>query len=468
MKALLLGILFVGISSAAWSAEAAIRLDLSAGTGIDLILVSAGEFLQGSPVDEPGRGIDENQRTVRLTRDYYISKTAITRGQYERFVAETGYRTEAEIGSSGGFGWDGNALSQRKEFTWKNPGFAQDASHPVCLVAYPDAQAFCKWLEKKTNRRTQLPTEAQWEYACRAGSVTPWHSGSTTTAWHKGNSGNATHPADSTPPNAWGLVIGGNAAEWCLDWYGPYSAGPVTDPRQDNPNLSEKPRRVLRGGSWNRDAKNTRSAARFRADSRSRNADIGFRVVCETGVMEDAVAKPAEVRPPSPVLVDPDPSSPPVAPNSAWHMETHQVERRFPNWLFLFIPIAIFIVIRLVTRRKSNASRSMPSPLRSRSRIRTVDDGFWINPDLPMGTPVFLSYLINGVMQQQTLAYQPGSEGQFIFTGHPPRDITISESPPPLPQSQHSPSQVLPPPLPPQLFGRDNDSYQPSFHPPAY
>lgn len=484
MKALLLSILFVGISTAAWSAEAATRLELGAGTGIDLILVSAGEFTQGSPADESGRGSDENQRTVRLTHDYYISKTAITRGQWQRFVEETGYRSEAEIGNSGGFGWDGSALTQRKDFNWRNPGFPQDATHPVCLVTYPDAQAFCKWLEKKTNRRTQLPTEAQWEYACRAGSVTPWHSGTKSAAWHKGNSGNGTHPADSTPPNAWHLVIGGNVAEWCLDWYGPYDTGHATDPLQDNQNLSDKPRRVLRGGSWNRDAKNTRSAARFRADARSRNADIGFRIVCDTNGMAAVLDAPRDTRPPAPVAVDPVPSSLPI---THLEMSTQQVVHMFPNWIFVLIPVGLFVVfIRLITRRKSDPPpfmpeqrRGMPPPLTARPRVRKVDDGFWINSDLPMGTPIFLSYLINGVMEQQTLAYQPGSEGQFIFTGHRPDNVSMSEIQPPplqpspsshpLPQSMPLPPSIpLPPSLPPQLFGRDDDSFRPSFHPPAY
>ena len=175
MKALWLGILLTGFTTLIRAAEPTLRLDLGGGAAIDLVLVPAGEFTQGSPADEPGRGTDEDQRLVLLTHPFYISRTAITRGQWERFVAETGYRTEAETGTSGGFGWDGKALVQRKEFTWRNPGFPQTADHPVCLVTFPDAEAFCRWLEKKSRRKTTLPTEAQWEYACRAGTTTPWH-----------------------------------------------------------------------------------------------------------------------------------------------------------------------------------------------------------------------------------------------------------------------------------------------------
>jgi formylglycine-generating enzyme required for sulfatase activity len=450
------------------------RLDLGAGSGIDLVLISAGEFTQGSPADEPGRGTDETQRIVRLTHDYYISRTAITRGQWERFAAETGYRTEAETGGSGGFGWDGNTLTQRKEFTWRNPGFPQDASHPVGLVTYPDAQAFCQWLERKSNRKAHLPTEAQWEYACRAGTNTPWHSGFETLAWHKGNSGNGTHPADSTPSNARGLVIGGNVSEWCSDWYAPYDPAQLTDPRQDNQNLSEKPRRVLRGGSWNRDVKNTRSAARFRADPRSRNADIGFRIVCEADVMAAVVETPLAAPGAPPVRVDPattPPVDPPAPRSHSTPIETHQVDHGIRGWLCLLIPIGLLIVfVRLVTRRSGNPTlyepmlqRKMPPPINVGPRVRTVDNGFWINSDLPVGTPILLSYVVNGVIEQQALVYQPGSEGQFIFTGQRPDNVSISEG-------GSQPPQLPPEPAP--LFGREDDSFQPSvlpsFNPPAY
>ncbi|HEX7262368.1 MAG TPA: SUMF1/EgtB/PvdO family nonheme iron enzyme, partial [Luteolibacter sp.] len=294
MRALWLGIILSGVHGTGWAGEPMGPLDLGGGIRMELVRIPAGEFLQGSPADEPGRGADEDRRQVSLTGEFHISRTAVTRGQWERFIAETGYRTEAEGGKSGGYGWDGNGLVQRKDFTWKTPGFPQDASHPVCLVTFSDAQAFCQWLARKSGCQITLPTEARWEYVCRAGTTSPWHSGNDTAAWHKGNSGNGTRPVDSIPANPWGVIIGGNVSEWCLDWYAPYTSGHLTDPCQGNPNLSDKPRRVLRGGSWNRDAKNTRCAARFRADPRSRNADIGFRIVCEPFVHTPIVEAPLE------------------------------------------------------------------------------------------------------------------------------------------------------------------------------
>ncbi|MEO5713220.1 MAG: formylglycine-generating enzyme family protein [Luteolibacter sp.] len=481
MKALWLGILLTGFTTLARAADPTIRPDLGGGTGIDLLLVPAGEFTQGSPADEPGRGSDENQRTVRHTPTLYFSRTAITRGQWERFIAETHYRTEAEIGTSGGYGWDGNALVQRKEFTWKNPGFPQDATHPVCLVTHDDAKAFCQWLEKKTHRKTTLPTEAQWEYACRAGTTTPWHSGASSDSWHKGNSGNGTHPADSNAPNAWGLIIGGNVSEWCLDWYGPYETTPQTDPRQGNPNLSDKSRRVLRGGSWNRDAKNTRSASRFRADPKSRNADIGFRIVCDTEIIAPAVITPQPAITP-PVTVEPPPvenRSTPIEspftrsndPSPAPAMfETQSSTFGFGSLLCFIIPIAILaIAIRLISRRGSSPSypsmpsRPMPPTLNQQRGVRMVDNGFWIQSDWPVGTPVHLSYLVNGIMEQQTLVYQPSSQGQFIFTGTRPEKVTISGT-----GNQPPPLRSQPPPFSSMHGAMYSPTHRPSIRPSAY
>lgn len=279
MKNLCRALLWSSFGTLASMGNPEIRIDLGSGVSLPVLEVPAGRFLRGSPDDEPGHGGDETQGEVTISRSFLIGKTPVTVAQWERFVAETGYRMEAEKGSSGGFGWNGAALVQNKSYTWRNPGFPQGRDHPVCIVTFGDSLAFCAWLERKTHRKVTLPTEAQWEYACRAGTTTAWHAGATSaagerSAWHKGNAGNATHPVDQKEANPWGLVIGGNVGEWCMDWYGPYQNGALIDPLQENRNLSDKPRRVLRGGSWSRDLKNTRSAARWRADPGSRTADV--------------------------------------------------------------------------------------------------------------------------------------------------------------------------------------------------
>ena len=406
------------------AAEPALKIDLGSGATLDLIRVPAGGFTMGSPDTEAGRGTDEASRLITLTRDFYLGRTAVTRGQWERFIAETGYRTEAETGTSGGYGWDGAVLAQRKEFTWRNPGFPQTPDHPVCLVTFPDAQAFCAWLAKKTRREITLPTEAQWEYACRAGTVTPWHGEDI--AWHKGNAGNSTRPVTSKPANAWGFHIGGNVSEWCLDWYAPYPAGPATDPLQTNPNLSDKPRRVLRGGSWIRDAKNTRSAARYRADPRSRNADIGFRIVAalEASPRPQPRPAPVEVLPPVESESRPLQVNPPARPSPAPPFDPPaQLSKPSPNpfggLLCLLIPLALVVLLVrfLLTRSRSTPPAQnflTPSHMPpGRPPIRKVDDGFWIDGQWPEGTLLRLRYVVAGVA------------AQFVFTGGFPESVSV-------------------------------------------
>jgi formylglycine-generating enzyme len=449
MKALL--ILF-SAAAAVHAAESPIRIDLGAGVTLDLVEVAAGTFEQGSPPSEAGRGVDEIQRRVTISKNYYISRTSVTKSQWERFVAETGYRTEAETGTSGGFGWDGNALVQKKFFTWSNPGFQQTADHPVCLVTFPDAQAFCVWLERKSKRRTSLPTEAQWEYACRAGTSSAWHTGedADAVAWHKSNAGNGTRPVNSRPANAWGLHIGGNVSEWCLDWYAPYPGGPATDPLQNQPAPGDKARRVLRGGSWLRDAKNTRSAARYRADPRSRNADIGFRVVCAEVAaaapsrppvvpsLPKVEAEPGDAPVPSaPVLV------PPQLPAEMPHSAPPMVERIFNGLgglLCLLIPIGVIIAfIKLLAghgKREVQPTLTLPKASLPRPPVRKTDDGFWIHGDWPEGALLRLRYVVGGAETIADLAYRPGAEGQFVYTGARPDSVSVvpdGGDPPPLP-----------------------------------
>jgi formylglycine-generating enzyme required for sulfatase activity len=435
---------------AAPAAEPTLTLELGGGTTLDLVLVKAGEFTQGSPEEEAGRATDETSRPVRLTGDYYIGKSPVTRSQWERFVADTGFRSEAETGTSGGFGWDGTAVVQRKDFNWRKPGFPQTAEHPVCLLTFPDAQAFCVWLTRKAKRQTTLPTEAQWEFACRAGTTTPFHAGNTTSdadrmAWHKGNSENQTHPVSSTQPNPWGLWIGGNVSEWCLDWYAPYPPGAATDPCQTNPNLSDKPRRVLRGGSWLRDVKNTRSAARYRADPRSRNADTGFRVLCAVEAIAPPpsppkAAPPAEASPPAeadPSVKPQPPWQPPAEPappapqpiKNSFHVA---FSSGLGGLLCLAIPIVLIVVLLKKFATNKNAAFPEPEPAPRPSspprlpvspsrvphpQVRMGTDGFWLNGDWPTGTTLRLHYLLQGAPTDTELIYRPGPEGQFVYTG---------------------------------------------------
>ena len=317
-------------------------------------------------------------------------------------------------------------------------------------------------VEKKSHRKTTLPTEAQWEYACRAGTSTPWHS-SERNAWHKANAGDGTRPADSNQPNSWGLIIGGNVGEWYQDWYAPYDVSADTDPRQDNRSLSVKPRRVLRGGSWLREIKTPRSAARYRADPRSRNADIGFRIICEVVVVAPIVEAPLEasISPPSEM----DPAPLPSSSDQVVHQRGHNLF----GWLCLLIPVAVLIIaIRLIMRGRNTGSPfvstsppNLPKP-NSAPVIRKTADGFWIQSRHPVNTPVRLKYWVGGAPVEQTLIYQPGPEGQFVFTGTAPDKVSVAGvgeisadySPPPI---QCRPSSFA-----------DHDVSRLSNFPPAY
>jgi len=279
-----------------------VTLDLGGGVKMDFVRIPKGKFQMGSPKGEEGHSDDEDQHEVEITRDYYLAKYHVTRGQFRAFVTADGYKTEAETDGKGSYGWnpDKETFEQNKDYNWKNVGFAQTDEHPVLCVSWNDAEAFCKWLSKKTGKAVRLPHEAEWEYACRAGSTTRFYCGDDQeTLARVGNVADGTAkkkfkdwswaiaaedgyvftaPAGKFAANRFGLHdMHGNAWQWCADWYGPYS-----DLQRENPlrieSVKDKEYRVLRGGSWFGTPLYCRAASRGGSAPSYRNGYYGFRV----------------------------------------------------------------------------------------------------------------------------------------------------------------------------------------------
>ena len=264
------------------------RLTLQ-GLGMTLVKVPAGEFWMGSSSEDPDAQPTELPRhLVRISRPFYLGETEVTVGHFRRFVKETGHRTGAESPGKVGEPWGGwvfdlerKDLVQRPDVNWKNLGRPQAEDEPVVQVTWYDAVAFCVWLTNTRGRLFRLPTEAEWEYACRAGSSGRWCFGDDPAllddhSWNLKNADHGLHPVGRKKPNDFGLFdMHGNVWEWCLDEFGPYTEAAVTDPMGP----PEKEARVLRGGSGDWDeVGRTRSASRLKLACYKSFFNDGFRV----------------------------------------------------------------------------------------------------------------------------------------------------------------------------------------------
>jgi len=247
----------------------------------NFVLIHGSEFTMGSPKGEVGRdegrayfaqfGIDSNetQHQVQVS-NYYMSKYAVTVTEFRSFVEATGYQTDAEKSGfsiilvddktkdAEGVNWRHGVLGRRR--------LQSESNHPVLHVSWNDAVAYCEWMSKQTGKHFRLPTEAEREYACRAGSTTPFYTGENLTTAQANYDGNYpynnnqkgvlrgnTVPVNSFAPNAWGLCnMHGNVFEWCSDWFsGTYyyeckATGIVINPAGQESSAD----RVARGGSW--------------------------------------------------------------------------------------------------------------------------------------------------------------------------------------------------------------------------
>jgi formylglycine-generating enzyme required for sulfatase activity len=227
--------------------------------GMKMALIPAGEFTMGS---SDGDANEKPPHKVRITKPFYLGQHEVTVGQFRQFVTGSGY-----TGAGG---------------SWKTPFPSQTDDHPVVNVNWNDAKAFCGWLSKKEGKEYRLPTEAEWEYACRAGTQTKWSFGDDESelgsyAWFGGNSRLRTHPVGQKKPNPWGLYdMHGNAWEWCEDRS--EALYRAESPQDDPKGGSAGTDRVLRGGCWFNLPENTRSTYRTGSDPDSRYRLNGFRV----------------------------------------------------------------------------------------------------------------------------------------------------------------------------------------------
>lgn len=253
----------------------------SGGEGPDMVVIPAGRFLMGSP---EGKGSDDEcpQHQVSIKQPFAIGCYPITLGEFTRFVEKTKYNAKSFNESYIQYGKAGR---RKIPPTWLYPGFRQGDRHPVVGVSWDDARAYCDWLSKQTGTEYRLPTEAEWEYACRAGTVTSWYWGEGVTdadihAWYETNSEGGTHPVGEKKANAWSLHdMAGIVWEWCEDCYHKnYQDAPDDGvPWLDAAGCDT---RILRGGSWNDNLDALCSANRLRSYPSDRDREVGFRVVC--------------------------------------------------------------------------------------------------------------------------------------------------------------------------------------------
>jgi len=233
--------------------------------GMTLNKIPAGSFMMGSPETEEGHWTNEHQHKVTITKPFYMQTTEVTQGQWKALMDTEPWKGERNV----------------KE----GPNYA------ASRLSWDDAVAYCKKLSEKEGKTYRLPTEAEWEYACRAGTETAWSFGNDVLgdyAWYWENAGKSldwsrgwdAHQVGLKKPNAWGLYdMHGNVAEWCHDYYieDYYKQSPAHDPTGARGSFH-----VLRGGSWSSSTRNTRSADRGRDGTDSRvNIDHGFRLVRE-------------------------------------------------------------------------------------------------------------------------------------------------------------------------------------------
>ena len=338
--------------SHAWSQNRKLPTETN-GLGMQLKLLPAGRYERGSRSTNPPFAKDHaeysdqdanHRHQVVLTRPFYLATTEVTRGQFAKFVKATGYKTSATSSGTGIVGWDPTpapenprhkqSFRQREEFSWQHPGFEQDDDHPVVGVSFRDALAFCQWLSDEEGKAYRLPTEAEWEYAARAGTSTAFSFGNAYRGiieqhanvahaelervapdrvmrqWivypqtEKGDGFAFTSPVGNYAANPFGLHdMHGNVWEWCQDKYletfykrfgstGHHKLrNRAIDPINNEDWNDTGDWRVIRGGCWFTSPVQARSSCRSYFEADDATAYVGFRVAMDAPKSETSQAR---------------------------------------------------------------------------------------------------------------------------------------------------------------------------------
>ena len=295
-----------------------VQVEFANSIGMKFTIITPGKFTMGSSQEEIDFWLKQNvgvwnkerlagegpPHEVEITQPLYMGQTEVTVGQFRQFVKATGYKTQAEREGGAQRLFPNWEWKEDANANWLNPSFAQTDDHPVVCVSWNDAVEFCNWLSKQEGKNYRLPTEAEWEYGCRAGSKGRWSCGDNegelvNYARFQSNSLLHTWPVAGLKGNAWGLHdMHGNVSEWCQDVYDAnyYKASPP----KDSPGPGAGGDRVMRGGAFHSGYADCRSAFRAYLFPGYRDNVTGFRVVL-------VVSPPASVQPGSGAKDNPSP-----------------------------------------------------------------------------------------------------------------------------------------------------------------
>ncbi len=253
--------------------------DRAAGESRVVLIGDIEVLFRWCPADMFMMGTTKSKYEVKLTKGFWIMETPVTVGMFEVFVDKKKYKSVGD--TPFGLVKNKKRMYPNKKFSWENPGYEYDNDYPVTCISWFDAKNFCDWLSEEKRLKMRLPTEAEWEYACRSGKAAELLTIEKLKeiAWIPENSDNQAHPVGKDSHyNTWHICdMIGNVREWCYDAYSKYPNGSVTNPKGPK----DGKLRIVRGGSWASELKYCQSTGRLSYAPSYKSSYQGFRVVCE-------------------------------------------------------------------------------------------------------------------------------------------------------------------------------------------